>query len=127
MLRRKKICCGLLQLGGYGETREKGIDLKNPNVKYKDLHTKTTGSQVKHNLYLLLAPPEQGAFQVRDSEATKRGGEGGRGEVAKMVCIIKTQFMMTICTTTHDSLVQLFGLFRFRSYSSNTLSKGGCN
>ena len=78
MLRRKKICCGLLQLGGYGETREKGIDFKNPNVKYKDLHTKTTGSQVKYNLYLLLAPPEQGAFQVRDSEATKRGGgEGG--------------------------------------------------
>ena len=80
MLWCKKICCGLLQLGGYGETRENGIDLINPNVKYKDLHTKTTGSLVKHNLYLLLAPPEQGAFQVHDSEATKKGGVGwGRG------------------------------------------------
>ena len=38
---------------------------------------------MKHNLYLLLAPPEQGAFQVRDSEATKKGGVGwwrGSGE-----------------------------------------------
>ena len=36
MLQCKKICCGLLQLGGKGETGEKGIGLKNPNVKYKD-------------------------------------------------------------------------------------------
>ena len=43
----KKICCGLFQLGGKGETGEKGIDLKNPNVKYQDLHTKTTGSHVR--------------------------------------------------------------------------------
>ena len=33
---------------------------------------------VKHKLYLLLAPPEQDAFEVRESEAQK-SGEGGKG------------------------------------------------
>ena len=84
---------------------------------------------VKHNLYLLLAPPEQGAFQVRDSEATKTNegrGKGGKG-MTKMVRIIKTQYMMTIRTTTHDSLVQLFGLCHYSSCSSIKMSIGGCS
>ena len=80
---------------------------------------------VKHNLYLLLAPPEQGAFQVHDSVATKKGG--GRGKVVEMVRIIKTLFMVMIRTTMHDSLVQLFGLCHFRSCSTVTMFNGGCS
>ena len=37
----------IISVGRQRRDQEKGIGLKNPNVKYKDLHTMTTGSQVR--------------------------------------------------------------------------------
>ena len=47
--------------------------------------------------------------------------------MAEMVRIIKTQFMVMIPTTMHDSLVQLFGVCHFPSCSTVTMFNGGCS
>ena len=130
----------IISVGRQRRDQEKGIGLKNPNVKYKDLHTMTTGSQVrewsmKHSIICCywwsitftscLHRQNRVHFKVRDSEATKKGG--GKGKLPEMVRIIKTLFMVMIRTTMHDSLVQLFGLCHFRSCSTVTMFNGGCS